>query len=73
MRSRDGADGGEIRAAPHRLPGIAIVIDMPAPGQRLESDPHAAAGRTVAEFAQVDGGAVDAAQAVGRDVLAHHP
>ena len=65
------ADRGMVGAA-HRLPGVAVVVDVPAPGQRLEGDPHAAAGGAVTQLAQVGGGAVDAAQAVGRDVGADH-
>jgi hypothetical protein len=65
------ADRGMVGAA-HRLPGIAVVVDVPAPGQRLEGDPHAAAGGAVTQLTQVGGGAVDAAQAVGRDVGADH-
>ena len=48
--------------AAHRLPGVAVVVDVPAPGQRLEGDAQAALGRALAQLAQVGGGAVDAAQ-----------
>ena len=33
---------GWMIGTPHRLPGIAVVIDMPAPGERLEGDAQAA-------------------------------
>ena len=35
------ADRGMIGAA-HDLPGVAVVVDVPAPGQRLEADAQAA-------------------------------
>src|SRR3954452_24997470 len=46
--------------AANGLPGAALVVDVPAPGQPLEGAPHAAAGGTVTQLAQVGGGAVDA-------------
>ena len=49
--------------AAHRLPGVAVVVDVAAPGQRLEGDAQAALGGALAQLAQVGGGAVDAAQA----------
>ena len=57
--------------APHDLPGIPVIVDIAAPGQRLEADAQAALGRALAQFAQVLGGAVDAAEREGRDVAAH--
>ena len=56
--------------APHDLPGVAVVVDMPAPGQRLESDAQAAARGQLAEFAKIVGGAVDAAERNWRYVAA---
>ena len=38
----DQADVGVIGAA-HDLPGVAMVVDVPAPGQRLVADAHAGA------------------------------
>ena len=58
--------------AAHRLPGVAVVVDVAAPGQRLEGDAQAAFGGALAELAQVGGGALDAAQGVKRDVAADH-
>ncbi len=45
---------------------------MPTPGERLECDAHAAAARPLAEFPEIVGGTVDPAQALGRDIGAHH-
>ena len=61
------ADGRVVGAA-HRLPGVAIVVDVAAPGERLEADAQAALGRPLAELVEIGRGAVDAAEAVGRDV-----
>jgi hypothetical protein len=60
-------DGGMVGAA-HRLPRVAIVVDVAAPGERLEADAQAALRRALAELAQIGRRAVDAAEAVGRDV-----
>ncbi|MFK4519917.1 hypothetical protein ABIF20_007282 [Bradyrhizobium japonicum] len=63
----DDADRGMIGAA-HDLPGVAVVVDMAAPGQRLIADAQAALGRTLAELAKIVRGAIDAAERGGRDV-----
>ena len=63
---------GRMVGAPHRLPGVAVVVDVAAPGQRLEGDAQAAPGGALAQLAQVGGGAVDAAQRFGRHVAADH-
>src|ERR1700746_2056613 len=60
----NNADGGMIGAA-HDLPGIAVVADMPAPGQRLIADAQAPRGSPLAKLAQVLRGAVDAAKRNG--------
>ena len=54
--------------APHDLPGVAMVVDVAAPGQRLVADAQAALRRPLAELAEIGGGAVDAAQRERRDV-----
>ena len=58
--------------AAHHLPGVAVVADVPAPGQRLEADADAALLRALAELVEVGGGAVDAAERIRRDVAADH-
>ena len=63
----DEADRLVVGAA-HRLPGIAVVVDVAAPGQRLEADAQAALAGALAELGKVGRGAVDAADAVRRDV-----
>ncbi len=76
--ARIGVEGVEHQpdrlmiGAPHHFPGVAIIVDVAAPGQRLEPDPHAAFGRALAEFAEIRGGAVDAAQRFRRDIAADH-
>ena len=54
--------------AAHHLPGVAVVADVPAPGQRLEADLDAEAVGDPAELAQVGRGPVDAAERQRRDV-----
>ena len=76
--AREGMEGVEHQAdrrvigAPHHLPGVAVVVDVAAPGQRLEADAQAALGRALAELAEIGGGAVDAAERFRRHVAAHH-
>ncbi len=62
-------DRGMIGAA-HDLPGIAVVVDMPSPGQRLVSDAQAARPRPLAQFVEIRGGPVDSAERGRRDVAA---
>ncbi len=54
--------------AAHDLPGVAMVVDVAAPGQRLVADAKAASRRPLAELAEIVGGAVDAAERERRDV-----
>ena len=61
-----------VVGAPHHLPGVAVIVDVTAPGQRLEADLDAALAGALAELAEVGGGAIDAALRVGRDVAADH-
>ena len=57
--------------AAHDFPGVAIVVDMTAPGERLEADAQASRRRQRAEFAKIRRRAIDAAQRCGRDIAAH--
>ena len=61
---------GRMVGAPHHLPGVAVVVDVAAPGERLEADAQAALRRALAELAEVGRGAVDAAERLRRDVAA---
>ena len=65
----DQADARVIRAADD-LPGVAVIVDVAAPGQRLEPDADAAGGGALAKRAQVGGGAIDAAERDRRGVRA---
>src|ERR1700750_199950 len=56
--------------APHDFPGVAVVVDIAPPGQRLEADTQAPPGGALSELAQIVGGAVDAAKRVRRNVAA---
>ena len=42
-----------VIGAAHDLPSIAVIVDMGAPGQRLEPDPQTASGRPLAQFPEV--------------------
>ena len=72
--SRQGVEGVEDQpdvgmvGAADDLPGVAMVVDVAAPGQRLVADAQAALRRALAELAEVGGGAVDAAERERRDV-----
>ena len=60
----DQADIGVVGAA-HDLPGVAVVVDVAAPGERLVADAEVAGLGALAELAEVGGGAVDAAERFG--------
>src|SRR5216683_3925562 len=62
-------DRGMIGAA-HDLPGVAVVVDMPAPGQRLVADAKAPRPRALAELVEIRRGAIDAAERGRLDVAA---
>src|SRR5437868_11424240 len=57
-------DDADIRlvGTPDDLPGVAIVGDMPAPGERLESHPKTTRSGALAEFAAVGRRPGDAAE-----------
>ncbi len=54
--------------APDDLPGVAMVADVPAPGERLVADAQATFRRQLAELLEIVGGPVDAAECGRRDV-----
>jgi hypothetical protein len=58
-------------SAPHHLPGVAIVVDVAAPGEGLVADAQPAPCRALAELAEVGRGAVDSAERILGDVAAH--
>ena len=58
--------------APHHLPGVAVIADVAAPGQRLEADAQAALGRPLAKLVEIGRRPVDAAERVGGDIAADH-
>src|SRR5262249_31321497 len=55
---------------PHDLPGVAIIVDMAAPGQRLEADAQAALRRQLSKLVELGRGPIDAAERGRRDVAA---
>lgn len=57
---------------PHNLPGVAIVMDMASPGERLEGNAHATLRGPVAKITEMSGRPVDAAEGIRRDVAADH-
>ena len=58
-----------IGASDH-FPGVAMIIDMTAPGQRLEANPYAAGLRPFAKLRKIIRGPVDAAERMRRQVRA---
>jgi hypothetical protein len=64
-------DRGMVRAS-HDLPGITVIVNVPSPGEGLESHAHAALRGSLAELMKIGCGAVDSAEGVRRDVAAHH-
>ena len=54
------------------LPGIAVVVDVTAPGERLEPHAHAALRGALTQLMEIRGGAVDPAEAFRRHVAANH-
>ena len=60
---QDQADRLVVGAA-HDFPGVAVIIDMPPPGQRLVADAQAAPRRPFAQFAEILGGPIDAAEGI---------
>src|SRR6185503_17491726 len=71
MEAVDDESHGRMIGAADDFPSVAIVVDVAAPGERLKADAQAAPGCALAEFAEVGGGAVYAAERVGRDVAAY--
>src|SRR3546814_10432710 len=65
-------DQADIRmvGAADDFPGIAVVVDMAAPGQRLVADPQAAFRRPLAQFMEILCRPVDAAERQRRDIRA---
>ena len=59
-----------VVGAPHDLPGVAVVVDVTSPGERLIADAQAARGGAFAQFAEIGGRAVDAAERGRRDIAA---
>src|SRR5258707_1310917 len=60
-------DGWMIGAA-HHLPGVAIVVDVRAPRERLERNTKASPRPPLAKLAEVGRRAVNAAQRIGRHI-----
>jgi hypothetical protein len=56
---------GRMVGAPDDFPGVAVVVDMTPPGQRLESNPQPAPGRAFAKFPEIGCRAIDAAARFG--------
>ena len=65
----DQADMGMV-GAPHRLPGLAVVVDVPAPAQGLEADGDPVGLRQLAQLVQIGGDPAHVVDGVGRDAAA---
>src|ERR1700730_12186660 len=51
-----------VVGASHDLPGIAIIVDVQSPAERLEADAQTAPGSQLAEFAKIGGGPIDSSE-----------
>src|SRR4051812_20893112 len=58
--------------SPHNLPRVAVIVDVPPPGERLEPDAQPASCSALAEFVEIGGRPVDPGERIGRDVAADH-
>ena len=57
--------------SPHHFPGVTVIVDMAAPGQRLKTHAQAMLCRAFAKFAEIGGAAIDAAKGFRRHIAAH--
>lgn len=64
---KDQADIGMVCPADH-FPGIPVIVDVTAPGERLVADADAMLCGAFAQFLEIGGGPVDAAQRDWRDI-----
>ena len=62
----DQPDVRMVRAA-HDFPGVAMIVDVPAPGKRLVADAQAALGGAFAKLVKIAGRPIDAAERHRRD------
>src|SRR6478609_9682670 len=58
--------------SPHDLPRIAVIVDVPPPGERLEADAQPALCGALAEFVEIRGRPVDSGERIWGDVAADH-
>ena len=61
-----------VVGAAHHLPRVAVVADVPAPGEGFETHPKLALVSAFTEFMKIRCRAVDPAQRVWRNVAADH-
>ena len=59
-----------VPGALDRVPGLAVVVDVAAPGERLEADPDVELRRELAQLVQVGRDALHPALRLGRDAAA---
>src|SRR4029077_10509261 len=60
-----------VVGSPHHFPGVTVIVDMTAPGQRLKTHAQAMLCRAFAKFAKIGGAAIDAAKGFRRHIAAH--
>src|SRR5258705_1673926 len=59
-----------VVGAAHDLPGIAVIVDVKPPGERLVADAQASRGGPFAQLSEIGGRAVDAAERGRRNIAA---
>src|SRR5262245_35335190 len=59
MKGVENETNGRMVRATHHLPGVAVIVNMAPPGQRLEADAQLAFGGALAEFMKIRRAAID--------------
>ena len=72
MKAVEREPDRRVVGAAHHLPRVAVVVDVPSPGERLEPNPKLALVSPFTELMKIRRRAVDPAQRVWRNVAADH-
>ena len=69
MKTIEDKPDRRVIRAPHHLPGITVIVDMPPPGERLKPDTQPALCRSLAQLVEIGRAAVYAASESGDTLL----
>jgi hypothetical protein len=70
MKAVEDEANGRVIGAADDLPGVAVVVNMPPPGERLIADADAAFSGELAQFMKIGSGAIQSGKRVGRNIAA---